>query len=300
MALWLNLAVVYVVWGSTYLAIRVMVRTIPPLLGTAARFLVASALLAGWVVIRRGLDPFRITRREFAGAALTGTLLLVGGIGVLSVGEQHIPSGLAALLIASIPLWVVVLRVMHRDPVSPTTIVSVLIGFGGLMLLVLNGEEGGASSGWGTALVLSAAVLSALGSFFAKRVSKPRDVLVSTVVQMTVAATVLVPLAVIVGEPTKFDASEVTRSAWWSLAYLAIIGSLVAYSSFVWLLHNAPVSTLSTYAYVNPVVAVFLGAILLAEDITLTIGLAAAVILGSVAWLVLREAADTNKETATL
>lgn len=286
-------------WGSTYLAIRVMVRTIPPLLGTAARFLIASALLAAWVGARRGLDPFRITKREFAGAALTGTLLLVGGIGVLSVGEQHISSGLAALFIASIPLWVVVLRVAHRELVSSATVVSVLVGFGGLVLLVLNGEGVG-SSGWGTALVLTAALLSSFGSFYAKRVAMPRDVLVSTVVQMTVAASLLVPLAVVVGEPTTLEPSEVTSSAWWSLAYLAIIGSLVAYSSFVWLLHNAPVSTLSTYAYVNPVVAVVLGAILLAEDLTVSMAAAAVVILGSVAWLVFHDTTEARRESASL
>lgn len=287
-------------WGSTYLAIRVMVRTIPPLLGTAIRFLVASALLAAWVGMRRGLAPFRITKREFAGAAVTGSLLLVGGIGLLSVGEQHIPSGLAALLIASIPLWVVVLRVTHHEHVSPSTIVSVVVGFGGLVLLVLNGEDGGASSGWGTGLVLTAALLSSFGSFYAKRVAMPRDVLVSTIVQMTVAAMALIALAMAVGEPAGFLISEVTAGAWWSLGYLAIIGSLVAYSSFVWLLHNAPVSTLSTYAYVNPVVAVVLGASLLAEEITFSMGLAATVILGSVAWLVLHDTGRASRPDSTV
>jgi drug/metabolite transporter (DMT)-like permease len=282
------LATVYVAWGATYPAIRVMVETVPPLLGTGARFLVAGLLLSAFLAWRRGSARLAITARELAGAAAIGTIIL-GDIGLLALAEQEVPAGLAALIIASVPLWIVVLRLLHREPVSPGTLGAVAAGLGGVAILVLPGERtGGAPLDWLLVLVL-AGLIDAVGQYYSKRAPLPSDALLTTAVELIAAAVVLLLAGVAIGEGARLRFEDVSLTSLLAFAYLVGPGSLLAYSAFVWLLEHAPISTVSTYAYVNPVVAVFLGWALLSEEVTTAIVAGALAILLSVAFIVRRQ-----------
>jgi drug/metabolite transporter (DMT)-like permease len=287
-AVWGALSVVYVVWGSTYLAIRVMVRTMPPLLASGARFLVAAAVLALVLRLRGGRGALRVTRRGLGACALVGLLLLAGGNGLVVLGERSVPSGLAALLVAAVPLWVVLLRVATGDWPGGRTVAGVLVGFAGLAVLVLPGRSGAATLG-GIALVLAASLSWSVGSFLSPRLPMPPDPLVATTWEMTCGGTVMVLLGIGTGELHGFALSQVSGEGWASFAYLVTFGSLVAFTAYVWLLGNAPISLVSTYAYVNPVVAVALGALLLGERVSGWILAGAALVVGGVGLVVSKE-----------
>jgi drug/metabolite transporter (DMT)-like permease len=280
-AVWANLASVYLIWGSTYLAIRVMVRTVPPLYGAGARFVVAGALMLAFLGRRRALN---VTRRELLASALIGTLLAAGGNGLVTVAEQDVPSGLAALLVASVPLWIVLYRTAARDRVPGATLASVAVGFLGVGLLLLPGNRPSGVPLGPSLVILGAAASWGLGSFLSKSVPLPRDGLVTTGWQMLFGGMVLALGGAIAGEHVGTPSAE---SAW-SWLYLVVIGSLVAYTSYTWLLRNAPIQLVSTYAYVNPVVAVILGAVILNESIGAATVIGTAVIVASVAAIVRR------------
>jgi len=282
------MGIIYVVWGSTYLAIRVMVRTVPPLLGSGARFLLAGALLGLLLSARRGRVARSLSRQQIGSAAIAGLLILVGGIGLVTVAEQSVPSALAALVVASIPLWVVALRMTHKENVRGFTVTAVLLGFVGLVVLLRPGQGGGPELG-GLLLLLVAAVLTAMGAFYSKRMEMPADPFVATTIQMLLAGAALLLAGFILGEVDKFSIEHVSTESLVAFAYLVSIGSLVAYSAFVWLLENAKVSTVATYAYVNPVVAVVLGVLVLGERVSLSMGLGAFLILLSVVLIVRTE-----------
>jgi drug/metabolite transporter (DMT)-like permease len=275
----LALATVYLAWGGTYPAIRVMVETVPPLLGTGARFLLAGAVMASVLAL---LGRLRAERTALVGAALVGTVIL-GDIGVLAVAEQEVPAGLAALVIASVPLWVVCLQLVHRERITRRTALAVIAGLGGLALLVSPG--GDAPLLWLLVLVVAAAV-EAAGQFYSQRVELPSDPLVSTTVQLLAAGAVLALAGVAFGELDELRAGAFSSDSLLAFAYLVVPGSLIAYSAFVWLLRNAPIGTVATYAYVNPVVAVTIGALVLGERVSATMAAGGALILGSVALVV--------------
>jgi drug/metabolite transporter (DMT)-like permease len=292
--LWLALGTVYLAWGSTYLAIRVMVETVPPLLGAGVRFLAAGALLATALFALGGKQRLRVKAREALAAATVGALILGGGIGLLTLAEQQVPSGLAALMIASVPLWVVLLRRFARQRVPPTTLASVIVGFGGVAILVVPGDQAGdAPVGW-LAVLLAAALFTAIGALVADRLPLPQDTLLSTALEMGFAGGLLVVVAVTVGESAQLDLVELSWRSLVALAYLVLIGSVVAYSAFVWLLHSCNPSTVATYAYVNPAVALVLGWAVLDEQITSTILAGALIVLASVALAVRGEADPTT------
>jgi drug/metabolite transporter (DMT)-like permease len=264
--LWAALLIVYVVWGSTYLAIRISVETIPPFLGAGLRFAAAGIVLGGIIAVRRGPAALRVTGRQILSAALVGVLLLAGGNGMVVVAEAHrVPSGIAALLIATVPLIVVVLRIVTGDRPQAATLAGVLVGFAGLAILVLS-RGGNATVPLGWALVVVAAAASwALGSFVSRPLSLPPDPFVASVYEMLAGAAFIVLSGVLTGErlPT-----HVSTRSWLALGYLVVAGSIVAFTAYVWLLGNAPISLVSTYAYVNPAVAVALGALVVSERIT--------------------------------
>jgi drug/metabolite transporter (DMT)-like permease len=280
-AVWANLASVYLIWGSTYLAIRVMVRTVPPLYGAGARFVVAGALMLAFLGRRRALN---VTRRELLASALIGTLLAAGGNGLVTVAEQDVPSGLAALLVASVPLWIVLYRTAAHDRVPRATLLSVAVGFVGVALLLLPGNRPSGVPLGPSLVILGAAASWGLGSFISKSVPLPRDGLVTTGWQMLFGGIVLALGGAIAGEHVGTPSAE---SAW-SWLYLVVIGSLVAYTSYTWLLRNAPIQQVSTYAFVNPVVAVILGALILNESVGFMTVIGTAVIVASVAAIVRR------------
>jgi drug/metabolite transporter (DMT)-like permease len=273
------LGTVYLAWGGTYPAIRVMVETVPPLLGTGVRFLVAGAVMGA---VLATLGRLRAPRRTLMAAALVGTVIL-GDIGILAVAEQEVPAGLAALVIASVPLWVVALQLLHRQAINRRTALAVLAGLAGMALLVSPG--GDAPLVWLLVLVAAAAV-EAAGQFYSQRVELPSDPLVSTTAQLVAAGTVLVIAGMSAGELDDLRPGAFSRDSLVAFAYLVVPGSLVAYSAFVWLLRNAPIGTVATYAYVNPVVAVAVGALLLGERVGATMAAGGALILGSVALVV--------------
>ncbi|MDP9434355.1 MAG: EamA family transporter [Actinomycetota bacterium] len=264
---WTALWLVYVVWGSTYLAIAYVVDTVPPLVGMGLRFGAAAALLATYVVVRRGPAALRVTPQQLRSATVVGLLLLLGGNGLVAVAEAaELPSGLAALLVAAIPLWVVLLRWLADDRPSAVTVGGVALGFVGLAVLLLPGARPDGVAGLAVATVLLGALLWSVGSFYATRAQLPEDGLVTTTLEMAAGSVGLLVVGLSRGE--RLDVSEVSTSSWLALGYLVVFGSLVAFTAYAWLLTAAPVSQVSTYAYVNPVVAVALGAVLRGEDVT--------------------------------
>ncbi|WP_229784217.1 EamA family transporter [Pilimelia anulata] len=290
-AVWAALATVYVVWGSTYLAIRVVVEDVPPFLSAGARFACAAGVLAVVLAARRA-GALRVGGRELAACALVGVLLLVGGNGLVVLAEtpaMGVPSGIAALLVAVVPLLVVVLRAATGDRPRAATVTGVLVGFGGLVLLVLPSGGGPAAPLGGALLVLVAAASWSTGSFAAGRLPLPADPFVATVYEMAFGGLGLLLLGLGTGEGVGFDPAAVSGRAWGALAYLTVAGSLLAFTAYVWLLHHAPLSLVATYAYVNPAVAVALGALLLAEPVGPRVLAGGAIIVLGVALVVSTE-----------
>jgi drug/metabolite transporter (DMT)-like permease len=287
-AIWIALALVYVIWGSTYLAIAIVVQTMPPLSSAGLRFVVAGLLLLAWVAARRGV---RFRREQLVGASVVGLLLLVGGNGFVMLAERTVPSGLTALIIASVPLWIVLLRRIAGERVHPSTFAGVAVGFAGVAFLVIPRGSSGELDLVGVAMLLVATVSWALGTFLAPRLRMPRDGLLSTGLQQLAGGVVLVLAGAAVGELGRLDASAYSTDSLLALGYLVVFGSLVAFTAYSWLLQHAPVSLVATYAYVNPVVAVLLGALILAEPVTPSILVGAAIIVAAVAFIVTREGA---------
>jgi drug/metabolite transporter (DMT)-like permease len=286
---WTALGTVYIVWGSTYLFIRLMVRTIPPLLGAGVRFVVAGALVCAFVAARRGFGALRFTRRQLVSATLIGVLMPAGGNGIVTLAEKQVPSGMAALLIASVPLWVAIYRIIDGQRVRRGTIAGLVLGFSGVALLLLPGGRPSGAHLAGILLVLLAASSWAGGTFLSPRVSLPADPFVNTGVEMLIGGAVLCVAGLAAGEAGQFDVSSFSAESIGGLLYLIFVGSIPAYFAFVWVLNHAPVSKVATYAYVNPVIAVLLGWLVLSEDVTVTVLIGTGVIVASVAMIVRNE-----------
>ncbi|HVR89405.1 MAG TPA: EamA family transporter [Candidatus Limnocylindria bacterium] len=290
LALWTALGTVYLVWGSTYLAIAITLQTLPPLLSAGLRFLVAGLLLLGWIALRRGPTLLRPRPAEIRGAAIVGLLLLVGGNGLVVLAERTVPSGLTALIVASVPLWIVLLRHLAGDRIHLSTAAGVAVGFAGVAFLVIPQIASGADIG-GLVTVLLATLSWALGTFLSPRLGLPRDGLLSTGIQALTAGATLLVAGVVFGEAAHIDPATFSTRSIAALVYLVVFGSLVAFTAYGWLLQHTSVSLVATYAYVNPVVAVFLGFLILAEPITPSIVIGAAIIIAAVAYIVQREGA---------
>jgi drug/metabolite transporter (DMT)-like permease len=286
--IWTALWIVYIIWGSTYLAIRIVVETVPPLLSAGARFAIAGAVLVAALALRRGIAAVKPTRAQLGGALLVG-LLLPGANAVISVAEQEVPSSIAALLIGSVPLWVILLRAGTGDRVSLRGAASVLVGFAGVALLVQPGEQSGDATVLGLLACVGGALMWASGSFASPRLSLPRDPLASVGWQMLCGGVIITAVALAVGEGGDVDVEAFSTRSLLALGYLIVFGSWVAYTAYAWLLQNAPISKVATYAYVNPVVAIFLGWIVLDEVVTSTTIIGATVIVASVALVVRTE-----------
>ena len=286
---WTCLGIVYVVWGSTYLGIRVVDETMPPLLTSGVRFLLAGAIVYLVLLVRRGPGELRVTREQLASCALIGTLLVAGGNGLVMLGELHVPSGVAALIIASVPLWVVLYRRVGGERVPRATLAGVALGFTGVALLLLPGGSGGDVRLLSLLLVCLAAPCWALGSYLSGRRTLPADPFLSTALQMMIGGGVTLLAGAARGELGGLDPSTFSDRSLVSFAYLVAIGSLVAFTAYVWLLQHAPISKVATYAYVNPVIAILLGWAILSEEITASIVAGAVVVVASVATIVRKE-----------
>lgn len=292
----LAFAAVYLIWGSTYLAIRFALETLPPFLMVGTRYLVAGGLLFGWAWLRGGF------RREGSGgtgkplslvswraAAIAGGLLLVGGNGGVVWAEYlGVPSGLAALIVSTVPLWVVVLEwlgprsVRTGRPGRPVA-VGVLLGLGGVVVLLGPSKlSAGGLSLLGGLVVVGASLSWAYGSVISRRLALPSSPLLGTAMEMLAGGALLLLLGLATGEPGRVAWDQISARSVWALVYLILFGSLVAFTSYVYLLKVVPTTKVATYAYVNPVVALFLGWGLAGEALSPRTLVAAAVILGAV------------------
>jgi drug/metabolite transporter (DMT)-like permease len=291
LAIWSALGIVYLVWGSTYLAIAIVVQTLPPLLSAGIRFLAAGLVLVAWIVARRGVRAFRPTRDQLVAAGTVGLLLLVGGNGLVVLAERTVPSGLTALMVASTPLWIILLRRITGDRLPLSTAIGVVVGFGGVAFLVIPRGASGQLDPLGVLMLMGATLCWASGTFLSPRLRLPSDALTNTGLQQLTGGVALLALGLLSGEAGHIDPATFSTRSIVALVYLVVFGSLVAFTAYGWLLQHAPVSLVATYAYVNPVVAVILGFLILAEPITPSIVIGAAIIVGSVAYIVSREGA---------
>ncbi|GHJ94401.1 drug/metabolite exporter YedA [Streptomyces sp. NE5-10] len=287
-AVWAALGIVYVVWGSTYLGIRIVVETVPPFLASGSRFIVAGLLLAALVAWRHGPAALKVDRRRLGSAALVGLLLILGGNGLVNLAETTVPSGLAALLIAVVPVWVVLLRTAAGERPGLGAYGGVLIGLGGLAVLTLPGLSGDVGIG-GVLLVVLAALLWAAGSVSSARLPMPANPFTASAYEMLAGGVGGIVVGLLRGEHHGFDPGAVSTGSWLALGYLVVFGSLIAFTAYAWLLQSAPVSLAATYAYVNPVVAVLLGVLILGEALTWPILLGGAIVVAAVCLIVSTE-----------
>ncbi|MDQ2935173.1 MAG: EamA family transporter [Chloroflexota bacterium] len=286
-AIVIALLIVYVVWGSTYLGIALMIETLPPLLAAGVRYLSAGLLLTGlvylWARVRRADPPERPTRRQWGSAFVIGTLLLLGGNGFVVLAEQFIPSGVAAVVIATVPIWLAVFdALLTRRRPSRLVIGGLAAGLIGVGVLLA--PVGGLDriNPLGVGLVCIAAISWAAGSLYARKAEMPRSGLLGSGMEMFAGGLVLAIVGSLLGEIGQVDVASISLRSVAAVGYLIVFGSVIAFSAYVWLLKHVPVSTVGTYAYVNPIVAVALGAMVLGESITLRTGVAAVVIIAAV------------------
>lgn len=288
--IWIGLLILYVVWGSTYLGIAIAVDTIPPFLMAAVRFLIAGFVLLAWSVAREGRAFHPPSLREWRDSTIVGALLLGGGMGMVAFGEQTVPSGITALIIAMMPVWVAVLgRIFLRERLPRLAIGGIVLGFVGVAVLIGPSAFGGAGALEPLALaaILFSPISWSSGSLFAShRAVLPKQPLVATGAQMVAGGLVLLAMSLVSGELVGFRVQAVSGDSLIALAYLTVIGSLLAFTAYGWLLRVAPLPLIATYAYVNPVVAVILGAIVLSEPIEPRTLVAGAVIVVGVAVIV--------------
>ncbi|GAA1153494.1 drug/metabolite transporter (DMT)-like permease [Kitasatospora gansuensis] len=287
-AVWGALAIVYVVWGSTYLAIRIAVETMPPFLSAATRFITAGLLLAGLVAWRQGPAALKVTPRQLGSAGLVGLMLLLGGNGMVVLAERDVPSGLAALLIAVVPLWLVLLRRSSGQRTSRTALAGVLLGLVGLGVLTVPGLSGEVKL-TGVLLVMVGTLSWAGGSYLTSKLPMPKNVFATSAYEMIVGGLGCLAVAALRGEPQALDLATVSTRSWLALAALIVFGSLVAFTAYAWLLQNAPLPLVATYAYVNPVVAVLLGWLILSEPLSWPIVLGGAIVVAAVCLVVRTE-----------
>ena len=290
MLVWTAILILYVVWGSTYLAIRVAVDTLPPFVMGAIRFSIAGLVMIVAAAIASRGHLSRPTLREVRDCAIVGTCLMFGGMGLVSWGEQTVPSGIAGVLIAMMPVWVAVYgRVFFGERLPGLAILGIgtaLVGVVGLVAQGMAVERSLDPIGIG-AIVLSPMAWAAGTTFAAHRAELPDNPFLSTGLEMLSGAVVLAVAATISGEFAVFDPARVTTESIAATAYLTVVGSLIAFTAFVWVIRHAPLPLVTTYAFVNPVIAVFLGWLLLHETVGPVQLAAGAVIVAGVALIIL-------------
>ena len=276
---WLALGTVYVIWGSTYLGIYYAGSTIPPLFAASTRFIASGAIIALVVRLRGGV--LRASRRAVLSCVIVGCLL-PGANSVLFFAERNVPTGLASLIIASVPLWVAVLR-LTRERLPWQVLAGIGLGFVGVAVVA---QPSGGARWWGVALCVLSAVMWATGSYLSARIEMPADPFVATSFEMLAGGFVMLPLSLLTLHG--FSPSAGSIAGW---IYLVTFGSVVGYTAYVWLLANAPLGMVSTYAYVNPVVAITLGVLFRGEHLTWRLLAGAAIVVAAVAAVVRQEPA---------
>jgi drug/metabolite transporter (DMT)-like permease len=282
--IWIALLTVYILWGGTYLAIRYAVETIPPFLMAGTRFLVAGAILYIW---RRFAGDPAPSHGQWLRASTVGLLLLLGGNGLLSLAEQNVASGIASLIIGSVPLWMTTIEALRPGGMRPNAlgILGLVTGFGGIALLVLPallGTNQADSHPQGIIILLFAALFWSLGSIYSRLARLPDSSLLSTGMEMLAGGAGLYLAGTLTGEWRQLVLANITPSSWLALFYLVLLGSMAGFSAYAWLLRSAPVSLVATYAYVNPLIAILLGSLFAQETLSIHILFSALIIIGSV------------------
>jgi drug/metabolite transporter (DMT)-like permease len=274
----------YLIWGSTYLAIRWALSSFPPFLMAGIRFVFAGGIMYAWLMLRGQQE--QLTFKHWRSAAIIGGLLLVCGNGGVVWAAQTIPSGLVSLFVSVMPIWVVLLDWLRPGGKAPSlpVIAGLIVGFAGVTLLISNGELPNGGIDWlGTGLLILSPLAWSAGSLFSRQASLPKSPLLATAMEMLCGGAFMLVIALCCGEFTRFQPAHVTLPALLSLLYLAVFGSIIGFSSYIWLLKVVSPARVATYAYVNPLVAVFLGWSLAGEPVGPRTILAASVILASVA-----------------
>jgi drug/metabolite transporter (DMT)-like permease len=297
--MWLALWVVYLVWGSTYLAIRVAVHPshgegVPPLLLAGTRFTIAGLVMLAVTVRRPAPDgaPDPLGRRQWWSAAVIGLALPFGGNGVVSIAEKRVPSGTAAVVLATIPIWAAIITAaLGRGRLQRPQLIGLILGFGGVAALLI-GTGNGRTSIVGTLMTVGAALSWAAGSVWSKTATAVRRPLVMTGMEMLCGGIGCLVVGVATGELGQLHRGQLTGHAWLAWGYLVVFGSLFAYSAYVWLLRNAELSLVTTYAFVNPVVAVILGALILNESFTTRSAISTAAVVAGVVLMIRQSPQD--------
>lgn len=297
---WVSLWTVYIIWGSTYFAIAKVIETMPPLLSMGIRFTLAGLILFSYIFIKQGRGEFRIPKPEIASASVLGFVTLGFGIGNVAVAEAHVPTGVVSLIIAALPLWIALFRTLSRERISRLSWFGTLVGFLGVIVLLKPGSVksvSGVDSGTLTFfmfMVLLGNIGWALSTFLSPRFPIPKNSLMFTALEMFAGGISLTIAAFIKGEKLA-DLVDATAISWIWFFYLVFFGSIAAYSAYLWLVIKAPVSLTATYAYVNPVIAVFLGVLFLNEKITFNFAVGGSIILLGVMAVVSGEAKERKK-----
>jgi len=290
---WFALVTVYLVWGSTYLGIALVIKTAPPLLSMGLRFVAAFFILALILLIFKGKSVLKVTRPELMSSIFLGGLLLGFGIGNLTLAERYVPSGIAALIIAALPIWVTIFQRITGVRPKRITLVGIFLGLIGVAIIVLPGGAGPAPGAdpskvkfW-MFMILIGNIAWAFGTFMTQRIPIPKDPFVLTTYEMLFGGLALIIASFFNGERFKVELiTQMSPTSKWAWIYLVLIGSIVGYGAYIWLLNNTSLSLASTYAYVNPVIAVMLGLIVLSEPVDWPLFLGGAVVLSGVALVV--------------
>lgn len=285
--IWIALIALYIVWGSTYLGIKVAIETIPPFFQAGVRFLASGLIILAW---QKAAGQDMPTRKQWVSTAVIGNLLLLGGNGLVSWAEQFIPSGIAAVIIATVPLSLVLMEALRPGGIKPTwqSIAGLLVGFMGIFILAGPAELSGSRTGLnplGVIALLFATILWAIGSIYSKNADLPKGSLVTTGAEMLMGSIGLFIISLLTGELNGWDPAGVSARSLGGLFYLITIGSIAGFGSYIWLLQNAPISLVATYAYVNPIVAVILGYFIGNEPLESRTWMAAAIIIGAVIFI---------------
>ena len=281
---WFALWTVYIIWGSTYFAIAYVIETMPPLISMGIRFFMAGVLLSLFVIATKGFKEMAVPKAEIRTSVILGFVLLGFGLGNVAVAEKHVPSGIVALIIAALPIWIAIFRFISGERPSIRTWLGLIIGLVGVALLLKPGSvqsvsgEGSSTVIFYMFMVLIGNIGWALGTFLAPRFPLPKNALVFTAYELLAGGVSLTLAGFIKGEELG-DFLDGSNWSWLWFAYLVTFGSIIAYTAYLWLVQNAPVSLTATYAYVNPVIAVALGAIFLDEVITMSYAIGGLIIV---------------------
>ena len=296
----LGLGVMYIAWGTTYIGIAYAIESMPPLFSMALRFIVASFVLFVVIGFTKGLVALRVPRKQFFNATWLGVLMLTSGLGTMSLSEKVVPIGVASLIVAAMPIWTAIFRTIDRDRPGAWSLFGIASGLIGIAIIMLPGhtqarpDAGGGNVTFWMFVILFGNLCWSFGSFIATKVETPKDSFLLSAYEMAGAAVGLI-IAGLLRHENAADFANATPRSWWGLIYLITIGSLVGYTVYTWLLDNASISLVSTYAYVNPVVAVALGILLFKEELTTNIIIGGVVVIISVAIVVAVESAKKQK-----